>query len=96
MRAGREIQQPKRNYRTFKILLILILVLIIAIAAAAAYSYKSAKDSLDISFTEKTPQVEAGGEYAAMDFVKDSEGEVAPSAEFLNAEKTGSKGPSAL
>ena len=36
MRAGREIQQPKRNYRTFKILLILILVLIIAIAAAAA------------------------------------------------------------
>ena len=51
MRAGREIQQPKRNYRTFKILLLLILVLIIAIAAAAAYSYKSAKDSLDISFT---------------------------------------------
>ena len=85
MRAGREIQQPKRNYRTFKMLLIFILVLIIAIAAAAAYSYKSAKDSLDISFTEKTPQLEAGGEYAAMDFVKDSEGEVVPSAEFLNA-----------
>lgn len=91
MRAGREIQKPKRNYRTFRILLVLILVLIIAIAGAAAYSYKSAKDSLDISFTEKTPQVEAGGEYAAMDFVKDSEGEVTPSGEFLSADKTGSK-----
>ena len=90
MRAGREIQQPKRNYRTFRILLILILVLIIAIAAAVAYSYKSAKDSLDINFTEKTPEVEAGGEYAAMDFVRDSEGEVEPSGEFLNADKTGS------
>ena len=91
MRAGREIQQPKRNYRTFKILLLLILVLIIAIAAAAAYSYKSAKDSLDISFTEKSPSVEAGGEYEAMDFVKGSEGSVTPSVKYLDADNTGSK-----
>ena len=69
----------------------MILVLIIAIAAAAAYSYKSAKDSLDISFTEKTPVVEAGGKIAAMSFVQDSEGEVKPAREFLYTAATGTR-----
>ena len=91
MRSGRETTHIRRNYRTFKLLLLLILVLIIAIAAAAAYSYKSAKDSLDISFTEKTPAVEAGSKVKAMSFVESSEGEVKPAREYLYTAATGTR-----
>lgn len=91
MRAGRETTQNRRNYKTFRRLLFLILILIIAIAAAAAYSYKSTKDSLDISFTEKAPAVEAGSKISSMSFVQDSEGEVKPSREFLYTSATGTR-----
>jgi len=91
MRAESNTKQPKRKRRTLRILLILILILLISIAAAAAYSYKSTKESLDISFTDKTPVVEAGGEYAAMSYVKGSVGDVEPSEEYLDADEPGEK-----
>lgn len=91
MRAGREEKKPEKKNRTLKLLLILIAVLIIAIVAASAWLYKSAEDSLNVSFTADRPSVEVGGDYPSMDYVKDSEGEVTPSANVLDADTIGDK-----
>ena len=91
MRAGREEQKPAKKKKTLRILLLLIGVLIVAIAASSALLYKSAEDSLNVSFTSDNPRVEVGGDYAAMDYVKASEGDVTPSANTLDAETTGEK-----
>lgn len=91
MRAGREEKKPAKKKKTLRILLLLIGVLIVAIAASSALLYKSAEDSLNVSFTSDNPSVEVGGDYAAMDYVKASEGDVTPSANTLDAETTGEK-----
>ena len=91
MRAGREEQKPAKKKTTLRTLLLLIGVLIVAIAASSALLYKSAEDSLNVSFTSDNPRVEVGGDYAAMDYVKASEGDVTPSANTLDAETTGEK-----
>lgn len=91
MRAGREEKKPAKKKKTLRILLLLIGVLIVAIAASSALLYKSAEDSLNVSFTSENPSVEVGGDYAAMDYVKASEGDVTPSANTLDAETTGEK-----
>ncbi len=91
MRAGREEKKPAKKKKTLRILLLLIGVLIVAIAASSALLYKSAEDSLNVSFTSENPSVEVGGDYAAMDYVKASEGDVTPSANTLDAETTGDK-----
>lgn len=91
MRAGREEKKPARKKRTLKLLLLLIGALIIAIAALSAWLYKSAEDSLNVSFTDDSPSVEVGGNYASMDYVKSSEGDIAASANTLEADTTGEK-----
>ena len=95
MRSDRyrhEKQEPqKRKKRSpLKGLLIFILLLAAAVAAAAVYSYKKAEDSLSISFTEDSPEVEFGSSHASMDYVKNAEGDVMPGSEFLDTGTSGS------
>ena len=84
-------KSKNKTNRVIRNLLLLILFLIIAIAAALAYSYKSAKDSLSVTFTDDTPVIEVGGDYRAMDYIRESEGEVTPASAMLDADTTGDK-----
>ena len=84
-------EKPKKKHGALRTVLLIILVLLLAIAGTVAYFYKSASDSLAVDFTDDTPSVEFGGEYDAMDYVKDSDGEVSPSVVHLDAETTGEK-----
>lgn len=96
MKSGTDDKVTQKNKRNksrkpLRNLLLMILVLAVAIAATVTYSYKSAKASLDVSFTDEEPTVEVGGEYAAMSFVSNSVGDVEASAELLDADTVGSK-----
>ncbi|MBR2540704.1 MAG: DUF5011 domain-containing protein [Mogibacterium sp.] len=79
----------KKSYKKLIRILLAILVLVIAIVGFAAYSYKTAEDSLAVTFTEEAPEVEFGSEHKAMDFVKESEGVVTTKDELLDTETAG-------
>ena len=53
--------------------------------------YKSAKDSISLSLSHNDFEVEYGGKLAAMDYVTDANGEVAPSEEMLDTSSLGDK-----
>ena len=72
-------------------LLILILILAAAIAGTTAYFYKSAYDSLSVTFTEDSPVLEFGESYSAMSFVKDSDGDIYPEYDYLITDEPGSR-----
>ncbi|MBQ6440686.1 MAG: DUF5011 domain-containing protein [Mogibacterium sp.] len=85
------VKEKKKKRGALKVLLILILLLTAAVAGTAAYIYKSAYDSLSVTFTEEAPVVEFGGSYPAMSFVKESDGETVSESDCLDAETVGSK-----
>ena len=93
MRSDRYKDEPvfkkKKKYGHLKALLILIIVLAAAIAGTTAYVYKTAYDSLMVTFTEESPVVEFGESHLSMDYVKESGGDVYPEADYLNTEVTG-------
>ena len=72
-------------------LLILILILTAVIAGTTAYVYKTAYDSLEVTFTDESPVLEFGKSYPAMSFVKDSSGEIYPESDYLISDSVGSK-----
>ena len=93
MRSDRYKDEPvfkkKKKRGHLKALLILIIILAAAIAGTTAYVYKSAYDSLAVTFTEESPVVEFGESHPSMDYVKESGGDVYPEADYLNTEVTG-------
>ena len=68
--------KKKKKRGPLKALLILILILIAAIAGTTAYVYKSAYDSLSVTFTEETPVIEFGESAPSMQYVKEADGEI--------------------
>ena len=95
MRSDRYKDEPvvkkKKKRGPLKVLLILILILAAAIAGSTAYFYKTAYDSLSVTFTEDTPVLEFGDNRASMSFVKESNGDIFPESEYLDAESVGSR-----
>ena len=93
MRSDRYKDEPvfrkKKKRGPLKALLILILILAAAIAGITAYTYKTAYDSLAVTFTEEEPVVEFGESHLSMDYVKECGGEVYPETDYLNTEVTG-------
>ena len=93
MRSDRYKDEPvfkkKKKRGPLKALLILILVLAAAIAGTTAYVYKSAYDSLAVTFTDESPVVEFGESHNSMEYVSESGGEVYPEGDYLNTEATG-------
>lgn len=84
-------QKPKRRRSMAKVLLLLILLLLIVIASMVGWSYKTTKDSLAVRFTDPSPEVEVGGDYASMDYVSSSVGDVEVSEQYLDAETPGDR-----
>ena len=94
MRSDRYKDEPvvkkKKKRRPLKGLLILILILAAAIAGSTAYFYKSAYDSLSVTFTEDSPVLEFGESCPSMSYVKESNGEISAESEYLDTETIGS------
>ncbi len=92
MRSDRYKEEPvkKKKRGPLKALLILILILAAAIAGTTAYVYKSAYDSLSVTFTEESPVIEFGENHSSMDFVKESVGDIYPEENQLDTSQTGS------
>ena len=94
MRSDRYKDEPvkkERKHSALKALLILILVLAAAIAGATAYFYKTAYDSLSVTFTEDSPSIEFGEEIQSMSMVKDYSGDVLPASDALDTDSVGEK-----
>ena len=92
MRTDRYSQhQPERKNGKLKIFLVLVILLTAAAAGFAGYSYKTANDSLDISFAADPLKVEVGGTYKALDYVNSSVGKVTASARYLDADTVGDR-----
>ena len=94
MRSDRYKDEPvvkkKKKRRPLKGLLILILILAAAIAGSTAYFYKSAYDSLSVTFTEDSPVLEFGESCPSMSYVKESNGEISAESKYLDTETIGS------
>ncbi len=82
--------KKKKKRGPLKALLLLILILIAAIAGTTAYVYKTAYDSLSVTFTEESPVVEFGESAPSMQYVKEAEGEISAGADYLTTDQTGS------
>lgn len=95
MRSDRYKDEPvvkkKKKRGPLKALLILILVLTAAIAGSTAYFYKTAYDSLSVTFTEDAPVLEFGESASSMSYVKESGGEIYPESDYLDTESVGSR-----
>ena len=93
MRSDRYKDEPvkKKKRGPLKALLILILLLAAAIAGTTAYFYKTAYDSLSVTFTDDAPVLEFGENNPSMSYVKESDGEVSPDKDFMDAESVGNK-----
>ena len=93
MRTDRYKDEPvkKKKHSPLKALLILILILAAAIAGSVLFIYKTAYDSLSVTFTEDSPVMEFGGSYPSMNYVKESSGEVYAESDYLDAETVGNK-----
>ena len=93
MRSDRYKDEPevkkKKKRGPLKVLLLLILILAAAIAGTTAYFYKTAYDSLSVTFTEDSPVLEFGESCSSMSLVKESVGEITPESDFLNTEEVG-------
>ena len=95
MRSDRYKEEPvsekkrKKKRGPLKALLILILVLAAAVAGASAYVYRTAYDSLSVTFTEESPSVEFGEDCPSMSFVRESEGDITPAKDTLDTSSTG-------
>ncbi len=91
MRSDRYKDEPvkKKKRGILKPLLITILLLAAAVGAATAYFYKTAYDSLALTFTEESPVIDFGEERRSMDYVKESGGEITPASEYLKTDETG-------
>ena len=88
MRSDRYKEEPKvkkkKKRGPLKALLILIFLLAAAIAGITAYTYKTAYDSLAVTFTEEAPVLEFGEEYHSMDYVRESDGVITAGADILD------------
>ncbi|MBR0307795.1 MAG: DUF5011 domain-containing protein [Mogibacterium sp.] len=84
-------EKPKKRRSPLKVLLALIALLIITLAGSVAYIYKTAADSLALSFTDEAPVLEFGEDYPALDFVADHTGDVAPETAALDTGELGEK-----
>ncbi|MBE6020001.1 MAG: DUF5011 domain-containing protein [Clostridiales bacterium] len=84
-------EKPKKRRSPLKVLLALIALLIIALAGSVAYIYKTAADSLALSFTDEAPVLEFGEDYPALDFVAGHTGDVAPETAALDTGELGEK-----
>ena len=94
MRSDRYKDEPvkkKRKHSALRALLVLILVLAAAIAGVTAYFYKTAYDSLSVSFTEDSPAADFGEEIQSMSLVKDFSGDVLPASDSLETGSVGEK-----
>lgn len=94
MRSDRYKNEPVKKQRkrsALKPLLILILVLAAAVAGATAYFYKTAYDSLSVTFTEESPEIKFGEEIESISMVKDFSGDVVPASESLETGSVGEK-----
>ena len=94
MRSDRYKDEPvkkKRKHSALRALLVLILVLAAAIAGVTAYFYKTAYDSLSVSFTEDSPAAAFGEEIQSMSLVKDFSGDVLPASDSLETGSVGEK-----
>lgn len=95
MRTDRYKEEPvkekklKKKRGPLKALLVFILLLAAAIAGTTAYFYYDAYNSLALTFTEDSPVLEIGEEYAAMSYVKASEGEITADTDSLDTSFTG-------
>ena len=83
--------RKRRSRKALRLLLALIVLLVIAIAAAVLYSYRSAEDSLSVSFTEDDPKIEFGEDISAADFIKDSVGDVSTTDDEIDTNSLGEK-----
>ena len=96
MRSDRYKEEPvvkkKKKQGMLKAMLILILILAAAIAGSVAYFYKTAYDSLSITFTEDSPVLEFGESAPSMSYVKESAGDIYPEYDSLDTESVGNKG----
>ncbi len=92
MRTDRYRQDPpEKKHSAFKIILILVLLLAAATAGFAGYTYKTANDSLAISFAADPVKVEFGGTYKALDYVTSSVGKVTASDKYLDTDTVGNR-----
>ncbi len=85
------VEKKEKKHGPLKALLILILVLAAAVAGATAYFYKTSYDSLSVTFTEEAPVLEFGEIYPSMKFVKESNGDISPGADYLESDSVGKK-----
>ena len=96
MRSDRYKEEPvvkkKKKHGLLKAMLILILILAAAIAGSVAYFYKTAYDSLSVTFTEDSPALEFGESAPSMSYVKESVGDIYPEYDSLDTESVGNKG----
>lgn len=85
-------QKPKKKSRTLlKVLLVLILLLAVAVPASVYYSYKSAEDSLALTFKDDNAKYEIGAMVSSEDLIASSEGDVKASEESLDTDTAGDK-----
>lgn len=94
MRSDRYKEEPvdvkkKQKRGPLRALLVFILLLAAAIAGTTAYSYYNAYNSLDVDFTEKSPVLEFGESYPAMDYVKRAVGDITADADVIDTSVTG-------
>jgi len=94
MRSDRYKEEPKKKTNhLLAVLFVFIILLLTALALAVLRFYMNTLDSISLEFSDDSPVLEVGEEHRAMDYVESCEGEVTPSAEYLD---TGSAGVNAL
>ena len=95
MRSDRynEVSKPKKktNRTLLKVLLVFILLLLVAIPATVYYMYRSAEDSLALSFKKENAKFEIGENIASSAMIASSEGDVKASEKVLDTDTAGDK-----
>ena len=93
MRTDRYKEQPKKkkSRTALKVLLVLILLLLVAVPASVYYMYRSAEDSLAITFKENNAKFEIGENVASSALIASSEGDVKASEKALDTDTIGEK-----
>ena len=93
MRTDRYKEQPKkkRSRTALKVLLVLLLLLLIAVPASVYYMYRTAEDSLAITFKENNAKFEIGENVASSALIASSEGDVKASEKALDTDTIGEK-----
>ena len=93
MRTDRYKEEPKKkkSRTALKVLLVLILLLLAAVPATVYYMYRTAEDSLAITFKEKNAKFEIGENVASSALIASSEGDVKASEKELDTDTVGEK-----